>query len=71
MTQVLADVFTVSGDGGELAGPEGDGIGGIGLDGENTHSEDGRKKEERASAGDRVKAPAEKGGGDEPQKSAS
>src|SRR5580658_1054132 len=56
---VLPDFFAVAGDGGELAGPEGDGSSGVGLDGEQTGFEEGGKDEESAAAGDRVDEAAE------------
>ncbi len=58
---VLADVFAVGGDGGELAGPEGDGVGGVGLDGQHLHAQHGGKEQERAASGDRVEQTGEKG----------
>jgi len=43
--QILADVIAVCGDGGELARPQGDRVGGVGLDGQDFHAEQGGKKQ--------------------------
>ncbi len=59
---VLANFFSITGDGGELAGPEGDGAGGVGLDGQQAGFEERGENEEAAAAGDGVDESAESGG---------
>ncbi len=56
---VLAEIFAIAGDGGELAGPEGDGVGGVGLDGEESGFDERGEDEEAASACDGVDEAAE------------
>jgi len=64
---VLADVFAVGGDGGDLAGPEGDGVGGVGLDGLDSGAEQGGEGEEGAAAGDGIEHSGEECRDDQPQ----
>ena len=64
--QVFADVFAIGGNGGELAGPQSHGVGGVGLNRQDPHAEDGRKEEKRSSARHGVEAAAEEGGHNEP-----
>ena len=59
---IFAEVFAVGGDGGELAGPEGDGAGGVGLDGKQAGFEERGEDEESAAARDGVDEAAESGG---------
>ena len=58
---ILAEVFAITGDGGELTGPEGDGSSGVGLDGEEAGLEERGENEESATAGDGVDEAAEAG----------
>jgi hypothetical protein len=58
---VLPYFFAVAGDGSELAGPESDGAGSVGLNREETGFEEGGKDEESAAARDRVDEAAETG----------
>src|SRR6185503_13223583 len=64
--EVAADVVAIGSDGGELAGPESDGVGGIGLDGQDVHAQDCREEEERSSAGDGVEEASDECGDGEP-----
>ena len=63
---VFADVVAIGVDRGDLAGPEGDGIGGVGLDRQHARAQHGGKEQERAAAGHGVQHPGQKGGNDEP-----
>jgi len=56
---MFAEVFAVAGDGGELAGPEGDGSGSVGLDREQASLQERGEDEESAATGDGVDEAAE------------
>lgn len=58
---IFAEVFAIAGDGGELARPQGDGVGSVGLDGQKSGLNQRGKDEESATAGDRVDEAAEPG----------
>jgi hypothetical protein len=56
---IFAEVFAVASDGGELARPEGDGSGGVGLDGEKAGFQQRGENEESAAACNGVDEAAE------------
>ena len=64
--EVVAELGAIGGDGGELSGPDGDGVGGVGLDGRDVHAEEGGKGKEGSSTGHGVEDAGEKGSHDEP-----
>lgn len=61
-TVVLAEILAVAGDGGELAGPKGDGAGSVGLDGEQSGFEQRREDDEASASGNGVDESTEEGG---------
>ena len=62
---MAAHVVAVGGDGSELAGPERDGVGGVGLDGKHLRAEHGGKEQEGTAAGHGIEHAGEKGHDDE------
>ena len=59
--QIFEDVGAVSSDGSELPGPQGDGVGGVGLDGKHFHAEHGGEKQKRSAAGHGIEHSCQKG----------
>ena len=65
--QVAAQVGAQRPDGGELARPQRDGVGGVGLDGRDADGEHRGKGDEGAAAGHRVDHARDEGGRDQPE----
>ncbi len=65
--RVLADVVAIGGDGGELAGPQGYRVGGVGLNGKHLHAQHGGKEQEAAATGHSVQHSGQKGSHREPK----
>lgn len=63
--EVTVQLLAVSSDGGELAGPERDGGGGVRLNGQEAAFEQGGESDEAAAAGDGIDESAEERGKDE------
>ena len=65
--KILANVVAVGGDGGKLARPQGDGVGGVGLNGQHLHAEHGGEQQKRASPGHGVEHTGDEGRHSEPE----